>query len=142
MKNIDLIKIVDENHTTTIDTKSLIGIIIVALLLILLLIRIIKRFIDDNKRNKELLSELEQPYFEPQLFEYKVTVSQKYCEVKNYGVRFPETKKEFYVVFSASDGREYKYTVSEEEYLQIEENTTGTLAVVNQNFYGFCPDEN
>ncbi len=140
MKRLRLIKIVGENSTTTIDTASLISIIAVALILLILLIWIIRLFINEHKRKKELLDELEQPYFEPQLFEYKVTVAAKYCEVKSVGINFPETKKEFYVIFSAADGREYKYKLSEEEYLQIQENASGTLAVVNDNFYGFCPD--
>lgn len=142
MKNIKMIKIVGENHTTTIDTASLISIIVVALILLLLLVWIIRLFINGHKRNKELLDELERPYFEPQLFEYKVTVAAKYCEIKTVGIKMPETKNEFYIVFSAADGHEYRFSVTEEEYLQIEENTSGTLAIVNENFYGFCADKN
>ena len=102
---------------------------------------VIKSFIDAHKQRIEYEKESEQPYFEPQLFEYKATVVEKYCQVENFGIKMPEHRNAFYITFQTYDGRILKYGVLEDDYLQIEENQSGTLAVVNNQFYGFCPDE-
>ena len=103
---------------------------------------VIKTFVDAHKQKQEKELELEQPYFEPQIFEYKATVIEKYCQVEGYGsVKMPQTRNSFYLAFKTYDGRILKYNVLEQDYLQIEEGQSGTLAIVNDNFYGFCPDE-
>ena len=110
-------------------------------ILLWLIIVFIKSLIDEHKRKKQLLEELEQPYCDPQLFEYKATVIEKYCQVENHGsVKMPQTRSAYYLTFKTYDGRILKYNVLEADYLQIEENQTGTLAVVNDKFYGFCPE--
>lgn len=102
---------------------------------------VIKSFIDAHKQRIEYEKENQQPYFEPQLFEYKATVVEKYCQVENFGIKMPEHRKAFYITFQTYDGRRLKYGVLEDDYLRIEENQSGTLALVNDQFYGFCPDE-
>ncbi len=102
---------------------------------------VIKTFADAHKQKREQHKELESPFFEPQLFEYKATVIGKYCGVEGYGSsKMPQTRSAYYLTFKTYDGRILKYNVLEQDYFKIEENQTGTLAVVNDNFYGFCPD--
>ncbi len=104
---------------------------------------VIKSFIDAHKQRVEFEKESEQPYFDPQLFEYKATVIEKRCGIENHGsVKMPQTCSAYYLTFKTYDGRILKYNVLEEDYFKIEEKQTGTLAVVNDRFYGFCPDEN
>ena len=114
--------------------------IVVVLLVILYLF--IKACIESHKEHKKLIQELEEPYVEPQIFDYKATVIEKRCGVENHGsVKMPQTHSAYYITFKTYDGRVLKFNVLEEDYFKIEENQTGTLAIVNDNFYGFCPDE-
>lgn len=109
-------------------------------ILAILAAAIIKATVDELRLRKKQLKELEAPCLEPQIFEYNVTVAEKYCEVVSSGIKTPNTQRVFTVAFKAYDGSVFKHCVTEQEYLQIEENSRGTLAVVNGNFYGFCPN--
>ena len=47
----------------------------------------------------------------------------------------------FYFLFLTDDGDTLRYEVDEETYLSIEEKTEGTVGVVGEQFFGFCPDD-
>lgn len=116
---------------------------VLAVVLGVMIIAFVKACIKSRKEHQQLLEEMEQPYVDPQIFEYKATVIEKCCCVENHGsAKMPISCKAYYLTFKTYDGRILKYNVLEQDYFEIEENQTGTLAVVNEGFYGFCPDEN
>ena len=102
---------------------------------------IIKTQISAKKDNDRMLEELDSEE-EPPLEEIACRVLKKYCGVSVSGGKVPTVGEDFCVVFVAEDGRELELAVEEEVYLSLEKGQKGTLAVVNGNFYGFCPDEN
>jgi hypothetical protein len=69
--------------------------------------------------------------------EIDARVLKKECYVRSYGVKMPETRNEFYITFSTFTGEIKRYSVSEELYLSVEENTVGTIAIVNDMFFDF-----
>ena len=94
-----------------------------------------------KKDNDRMLEELDTEE-EPPLEEIVCCVRTKYCGISVSGGKVPTVGEDFCAVFVAEDGREFELAVEEEVYLSLEEGQKGTLAVVNGNFYGFCPDEN
>ena len=90
------------------------------------------------KIEAELLDESSD---EPTLEEIHAQILLKQCGVSVYGTKFPECKSEFFITFITDDGTELTYPVSETTYLELEEKQKGTLAIVNNNFYGFYLDE-
>ncbi|MBQ7357178.1 MAG: hypothetical protein IJW65_00400 [Clostridia bacterium] len=99
-----------------------------------------------NKKTKEQVAKEEAELIdespdEPPLEEIHVEIILKQCGVSVYGIKTPQCASEFFITFLADDGTEITYPVSEEVYLELEENQKGTLAIVNNNFYGFCPDD-
>ena len=95
-----------------------------------------------KKRKEELFAEWEAEGEEgPELEETEVRILEKHCMAKLYGTKMPQSRKEFSLTFQTQDGKKLTYAVEEDVYLALEENQHGTLATVNGNFYGFCPDE-
>ena len=93
------------------------------------------------RKYKKRLSELDnEPVEEPPLVEINARVFSRRCGTKMYGSKSPRTYKEFYVTFLTDDGEKLEYKVEEDFYLSIYEDQTGTLAIVNGNFYDFCAD--
>lgn len=101
---------------------------------------VINSLLNARKQAKSQQGELEQN-FEPQIFEYNATVVEKYCYAKSYGVKMPQTVEEYYVVFDVSGLGKKSFSVLQQDYFQITENQTGTLALVNDKFYGFCAND-
>ena len=85
--------------------------------------------------------EVNEAYEEPPLTEIKVKLISKECFVKTYGVKYPVTKQEYYFIFETNDKKILRYKVEESEYHSFDENQKGTIAIVNDNYYGFCVDE-
>ena len=82
----------------------------------------------------------EADILEEPLLEVRGTVKGIRCEVNGrYKGRVSTTH--YFVTFVDDFGKETEYEITEEEALCIKEGTRGTLAVVNNRFYGFCPDE-
>lgn len=104
--------------------------------MVALVIVTVKSFTDTRKSNKQLYEELDKPY-EPTITEYDVRVLRKYCYVETYGTKSPQSVGEYYIEFLTFDGKELKFKVLAEDYHAITENSVGTLAVINDNFYGF-----
>ena len=93
------------------------------------------------RKYKKRLNELEsEPVEDPPLTEINARVMSMCCGTKMYGTKSPHTCKEFYVTFLTDGGETLEYKVEEEFYLSIYEDQTGTLAIVNGNFYGFYAD--
>ena len=85
--------------------------------------------------------EVNETYEEPPLTEIKVKLISKECFLKTYGIKYPETKQEYYFIFETDDKKILRYKVEESEYHLYNENQKGTVAIVNDNYYGFCVDE-
>ena len=93
------------------------------------------------RKYKKKLKELEsEPVEEPTLTEINARVISMRCGTKMYGTKSPDLQKEFFVTFLTDDGETLEYKVEEEFYLSLYEDQTGTLAIVNGKFYGFCDD--
>ena len=113
-------------------------------LLVILMIRAIIRSGKLNKKERALqLEELERTD-DPPLEERSVTIVSKAC--KAYGVGFSggkwtEHKNHFEVTFEDEYGEEFTLIVREDFYTEAEEGQTGTVAIVNGHFYGFCAAE-
>ena len=116
--------------------------IAIGIFLLYLLFMAVKLSVEGKKRNAELLEEMEEEEEGlPEIQEFSVTVIGKRCEVNTYGSKPPRAQKEFYLGFRTDDGRELIFSVGEESYLEVEEGQKGTVAVLNDNYYGFCADE-
>lgn len=103
---------------------------------------IIKASIKERKDRKQLLEELEQPYVEPQVFEYKAIVVEKYFTRKNLGgIKMPETKECCCVVFKTQDGKLWDQEVSLEEFAQLQENQPVVIGVSDGKYCGFYIEE-
>ncbi len=95
-----------------------------------------------RKDQKELLQELEEPYVEPRIFEYKAIVVEKYFTRKNLGgVKMPKTKECCCAVFKTQDGKLWDEEVSLEEFSQLQENQSVIIGVADGRYCGFCLDE-
>ena len=73
--------------------------------------------------------------------EVNVVISGKRCGTRIVGVKSNVALKGFFITFTADDGRVFEFKVEEELYLSLEEGQKGSIAIVNDNFYGFCPEE-
>lgn len=115
-----------------------IGIIILGVVLVALVCFFVKAAKKEREYRCRLLQELEQPYVEPQFFEYKSTVVEKYYKRKNVGgVKIPNTQECCCAVFKTQDGRLWEGEVSLEEFSQLQENQSVVIAVQDDKFYGF-----
>lgn len=94
-----------------------------------------------NKRNeKKLLDQMDGADL-PQIEEIRVTVSDMTCDTASYGYKIPKMEKLFRVEFMTEYDKLIELSVDEQTYLSLSVGTSGTVAIVNGNFYGFVPDE-
>ena len=118
---------------------------VIAFFAVMIVYFIIKAPMDAKKekeRQEALLDELdEQCESEPDIIETRCRVTRKQCGTKIEGYRIPQSHKLFIVTFTDEDGKETELPVTEDVYLELNENEDGTLATVNGNFFGFCPDD-
>ncbi len=122
--------------------KENIGLILFVLFMLALVWLFVRACKKDSTDKKRLLEELEQPYVEPQSFEYKAIVVEKYIERKNFGsARMPNTKECCYVVFKTQDSKLWEYEASIEEYTQLQEDEAVIIAVADGKVIGFYIDE-
>lgn len=78
---------------------------------------------------------------EPPLTEIRATVLHMQCEVNTYGTKTPHCEEEYFITFLDEYDKEITFSVDKETYLSLYEGQKGTIAVVNDRFYGFAEDE-
>ncbi len=127
----------DGNMTTYYELSDYLFFAFWALLICGFLLSIILCVIFTVRARKKSMKELENYYDEALLVEINASVFKKECFVKSYGVKMPETRKEFYITFLTFQGETKRCSVSEELYLSVDEGTTGTIAFLNDNFFDF-----
>ena len=125
---------------------AIIPIILCCILMASAIVYIVRDTVLSIKKNKELAAkEGEEPEieeeFEPELTEIHAVIEKMTCGVDTTGFKTVNIYKEFNVSFRKDDGELLELPVEEEFYLALEEGMVGTVAIVNDRFYGFCPDE-
>ena len=100
----------------------------------------IKVFRSSRQEKLDALEELETAYTEPELSEVHACLQKKECGVKMYGTKTPETRKLFYFTFLTDANEQLRYEIDEEIYHTFDEGQSGTLAIANDNFYGFVTE--
>ena len=117
----------------------LVGLIIIVAWIIY---KIVSRTQADNSNDSDPKDiNTEEIFEEPPLTEIKVKLISKECFLKSYGIKMPQTKQEYYFNFETEDKKILRYKVEESEYHLYDENQKGTIAIVNDNYYGFCVEE-
>lgn len=118
----------------TTQEYAIIGIVVVVAIAIFFgLYKLIKEGI---KTRKELLEELEKPQAEPQLFECKAVIVEKFCQIENKGsVRFPNSQECYYVVIKTPDEKLRKCSITQEKYLAIKEGQELSVALENDEIF-------
>ena len=119
------------------DISDYVFIILFSLFVLGFIFFMLKWIRNTVKERKKLLKEMEQDVEMAPITEIEARVLKKECFVRSYGIKMPETRKEFYITFSTFAGEIRRYSVSEELYLSVEENTVGTIAIVNDMFFDF-----
>jgi hypothetical protein len=76
----------------------------------------------------------------PPLREIHGRVVEKHCFSDVVGTKKVHAYTCFYFLFLTDDGETVRYEIDEETYLAIEDKTEGTVGLVGDQFYGFCPD--
>ena len=127
----------NEEKASFLDIEVLIPFILIALFIGLFVGTIVKIVIKSRKDRKTAMEELLKPVEELPITEIDARVVKKECFVKTYGTRMPESRKEFQITFSTFTGEIKRFSVDEEFYLQVEENTVGTIALINDKFFDF-----
>ena len=120
------------------------GGIVVAILMVLGVIYAIKG-LKQSKNQREAMSESDDDsslFPEPETVTIHAKVTDLQCEVKVYGTKAPEVKKEFRVYFENDSKEQLEMIVSEDMYVCFEKGQTGTLTLSDGNLYGFELDEN
>ncbi len=84
--------------------------------------------------------EPQNPPEEPPLTEIRATIVRMRCEVNTYGVKIPQCREEYFITFLDEYGNEFTHSVDKDTYLSLSEGQKGTVAIVNENFYGFAED--
>ncbi len=119
-----------------------ISLFFLAVLFGVLIIMFVKACIKGREERKQLLEELEQPYVEPKIFEYKAVVVDKYFARKNLGgVKMPQTKECCYAVFKTQDGKLWDEEISLESFYELQENQSVIIGVADGKYCGFCVEE-
>ncbi|MBQ8497301.1 MAG: hypothetical protein IJ489_07625 [Clostridia bacterium] len=93
------------------------------------------------EQNEPLAEDNAEPlYDEPPLTEIRATVLRMRCEVNSYGTKTPHCHEEYFVTFLDEYDKELTYAVDKDTYLTLSEGQKGTVAIVNDRFYGFAED--
>jgi len=131
------IQITENGNTITyFETSDYLFFAFLGIIIFISLLILFKFILGAVKSRREAMKELEN-FEEAPLVEINASVLKKECFVKSYGVKMPETRKEFYITFLTFDGETKRYSVSEEIYLSIEEGVSGTIGLINNNFFDF-----
>ena len=104
--------------------------------------RFLKRKNQEESEQEEIFSEdiIEMPCDEPPLTEIRATVLRMRCEVNTYGTKTPHCHEEYFITFADEYENELTYSVDKDTYLTLSEGQKGTIAIVNDRFYGFAED--
>ena len=137
MMNLQIELVNDRVIDTILVYALILGLIMFAVWIIFQCISSVVK-LNSSKGKKQEETEV---YEEPPLTEIKVKLVSKECFLKTYGIKYPQTKQEFYFAFETEDKKILRYKVEESEYHLYNENQVGTVAIVNDNYYGFCVNE-
>ena len=77
---------------------------------------------------------------EPPLTEIPATILRMRCEINTYGTKIPQCREEYFITFLDEYGNEFTHSVDKDTYLSLSEGQKGTVAIVNEKFYGFAED--
>ncbi len=122
---------------------TIVGGIVVVILMVIGVIYAIKGLKRCKKQREAMIESDDDSSLvpEPEIVTIHAKVTDLQCEVKVYGTKAPEVKKEFRVYFE-DDGKDtYEFIVPEEMYACFEKGQTGTLTLSDGNLYGFELDE-
>jgi hypothetical protein len=97
------------------------------------------RFKRERKKSWESLEECAETD-EPPFREIHGRVVEKHCYSDVAGTKNVRAYTCFYFLFLTDDGETVRYEIDEDTYLAIEDKTEGTVGIVGDQFYGFCPD--
>lgn len=118
------------------SVQEYISIGVFAAIILVIMVLFSKTIINGINRRNELLKELEQPQTQPQLFECKAVIVEKFCQRENKGsIKFPNTQECYYVVVKTPDGKLRKCSVTPEIYFTSLENQEVTVALENDVIY-------
>ena len=137
MYNLYTVVMKDTESSAHMETYDLIAIVVISVIMLALVIGIINAFVREMKKRKQLLKEFEKDVELSPITEVDAVVAKKECFVKSYGTKMPESVREFYLTFSTFSGEHKRYSVSEELYLSVEEGVSGTIALVDNQFFDF-----
>ncbi|MBQ4119951.1 MAG: DUF2500 family protein [Clostridia bacterium] len=137
MYNLYTVVLKDTESSVHIETDDLISIVVIGVIMLVLAIGIINAFIREMKKRKQLLKDFEKPIELSPITEVDAVVVKKKCFVKSCGTKMPESVREFYLTFSTFSGEYKRYSVSEELYLSVDEGVSGTIALVDDEFFDF-----
>ena len=119
------------------DIEQFISFVFIVLLIGLFVTGVVKTIIKSRKDKKAAIEELSKPMEELPITEIDARVLKKECFVRTYGVKMPESKKEFYITFLTFSGEIKRFSVEEDFYLSVEENIAGTIALIDGKFLDF-----
>ncbi len=100
-------------------------------------------FIRYKRKAKKSLEQLEEEWGKAEdspFREIHGRVLEKHCFSEIVGTKNVRAYTCFYFLFLTDDGETVRYEIDEETYLAIEDDTEGTVGIVGDRFYGFCPD--
>lgn len=120
-----------------IETDDLVAIVVIGVIMLALVVGIICAFLREMKKRKQILKEFEKPIELSPITEVDAVVVKKECCVKTYGLKMPESVKEFYLTFSTFSGESKRFSVNEELYLSVDEGVSGTIALVDDELFDF-----
>ena len=100
----------------------------------------IVRLCRERRKSRRILKEWDTAPAQPPLIEQHVTVIEKQCYTSESGHKWPQHHRHFGVKVRQDNGKERWLRVDEEMYHTMEEHAVGTLALVGDRVYGFCPD--
>ena len=115
---------------------------------ILIFVWWVKIFINEKKAQRQMMDE--EPLDDtcgdtqddtPALEEISCKIVELRCGTDVFGTKLPRVTKQFGVKVLTDDGQELEFLVDEDIYAALEEGVHGTVAIVNERFYGFWADE-
>lgn len=120
------------------DELKIIAIIVLSVVSFCLLLVVTQKISEKAKNG----SHSDNDFPEYETVKMKAKVIDLYCLTKVVGIKNPKSVKEFFVCFENDNGEVFNLAVSEEIYDGFEQGQTGLLSMVENELYGFEPDEN
>lgn len=93
--------------------------------------------VEESLDSDEPMYQIEEPSTEF----FNATVKSKRIFKKFVGVQMVRSTFEYFAIFALENGEEVEYEIGQEWYEKIEKGQTGTLVLVNRNFFAFGDGE-